>query len=599
MKTRIVWLFLLFAVLGMGLAAETKRETKRAPSRLMLAPNQRLEMAATFVQQDSFTIAFAVTVPAAQKFQRHRCVIAANRKFVLHTAPAQRWALRGDTLMVLSEIQLTLRAKAEPSQPFEMKFDFVNLDAKPNTGGTAVLATAAKMAAPVRTVVEKSSTPALAPAKLTAPDTTAKIRPAHASTKNDGTKKDTSAAQTDVASGSMRTKATAAPEPYPRAENNDEEGRLWIPIAFLLLGIALIALLSVVSRTKKRPAKERTNSRIEPMASFTGHAKTAMVSEKKETAAETPRPATWATPVSKSEATTFSSFTPAREESVSEMFRAKEMMLVIPAVPALDLFADERMPLVTPASFQTALHKLRDLTTETQKALAVQFQALEQFSRQTENVRGFLLENSPAAEKDSGAGASSAPHQNGHGRAGGEANPAGLSLRVFPADEKGESVEELASAIDGLIAASATKPLTAPAMAMAQKIESLRRIGRGLQELAGICRALSLAAPLANVEILLRKVLDLQVSCEAWQADQSVKLSFSLPRPAHAGAPARREIVESIVDSLYETRKIAVQGPIYFERRVTQLLEYDLPKLRQQFKEIENEEMRRVWEGWG
>src|SRR5262245_52863019 len=117
MKTRITGL-LFFAVIALSWAAISKREARR----LVLAPEQKLEIAAASAPADSFAVAFTVAVPPAQKFQRHRCVISGNRAFFLKTAPQRRWALRGDTLMVLSEIDLTLQARADAAQPLVLKF---------------------------------------------------------------------------------------------------------------------------------------------------------------------------------------------------------------------------------------------------------------------------------------------------------------------------------------------------------------------------------------------------------------------------------------------------------------------------------------------
>jgi hypothetical protein len=597
MKVKIAWLLFIAAGIGVGLALASKRDARPPGSfsgRLLLASEYRLEIAPALARKDSFAIDFSVAVPPAHKFQRHLCLLSANREFNLKTTPLQRWALRGDTLMVLSEVKLTLSARADSSQPLVLKFDFVNLDADPNVRGTATLLVSAK---PNLHAAAPTPAPVAAPAEAAVPDTGASAGASTPLTKNGTAQKDTVTAQTSTVPDSAAAQAQVHQNLDTIAETvpEDEHEQLWVPIAFLLLGIALIALFSLVTKTKSRDSIDKTRSRLETMVVPVNH--------------QAPVPASNLAPAAKAESaeagSAIKSFATVTGEGVRELLRDKENLPVTQAAAApIDLFADDLgasgRP-ATPAGLQTALHKLRNITAETQKVLAVQYQALDQFARHTEIVRGFLLEN-PAPQESATAGAeapASESQRNGHDRAAEEGMPAEISLRVLPAEEKGYNFEEVASAIDVLIAASEAKPLVAPAAAMSHKIESLRRIGNGLQQLAGICRALALSAPLAGVENLARKVQDLQTSCEAWRSDRSVKLSFSLPRTSPAGTPARREIVDAIVDSLHETRKIAVQGPIYFERRVTQLLEYDLPKLRQQLKEIENEEMRRVWDGMG
>ncbi|MGH7493239.1 MAG: hypothetical protein ACREOO_12730 [bacterium] len=603
MKTRVAWLLLIAAGIGVGLALASKRDTRTPPDgraaltpfggELVLSDGQRLEIALAPAQKDSFAVEFRVAVSPAQKFQRHRCLISGNSKYILKTTPLRRWALQGDTLMVLSEISLTLRAHADSSKPLVLKLDFVNLDAHPEVRGTATLTVAA---APGLRGPTPAPATVVTAAKSTQPDTAAEGSVAGAKTKSEAAPRDTTVAhdQAGVDGASAQTQLDQALE-KKSAEHALQEGQeqLWVPIAFLLLGIALIALLSIVTKVKSREARTQARSRLKPLVVPAPHR------EPGAGGGLTPE-----APAGKAEAgAAAKSPAVARGGSVRELLREHENLPVAQTMaPPIDLFAedlDTSGGLVAPASLQTAMHKLRNITTDTQKALAVQCQALEQFARHTESVRGFLLEGAAPQENATVSGTApraSKPLRNGHGQASEEGKPAELSLRVVPAEEQGDNFEEVASAIDVLIAASEAKPLVAPAAAMSQKIDSLRRIGSGLQDLAGICRALALAAPLADVENLARKVQDLQMSCEAWKLDQSVKLSFSLPRSSQTRTPARREIVDAIVDSLHETRKIAVQGPIYFERRLTQLVEYDLPKLRQQFKEIENEEMRRLWE---
>lgn len=538
MNTRSFRLSLFAAALMVWPAAAKQQASAQGPvqNRLQLSAQQRLEVTVASAPHDSLAVDFTVAVPAAHKFQRHRCLLSGNRKFILKTAPMQRWALRGDTLMVLSEIPLSLRAPERPGEPFVLKFDFVNLDATPPGGGVATLIAntsggKGNMPLPTGTASFTATTrtekDAAAAAPAAQPDSANKA--AHSMPPNAAAKLDT----VTVSSFEIADSTVAQEEARAREEANTAPGDslIWMLIALLLLGIALAALLSVAGKTNSQThaAGERPRPAVTPMAM-------PVVNHTRATAGID----SVATPGSSTESREKAEPPCAgAEETVHDAVREQKGA---PAAPALDLFAPEH-----------------------------------------------VASAAPPAE----------PHRNGHGEADAEQQPAQISLRVLPAEETGDGFEEVASAIDVLIAASSTKPPAAPAAALLLKIDSLRRINNGLQALAAICRSQSWAAPLAGVEGLGRKVLDLQASCEAWLADQSLKLSLALPRSSPAGPPQRREIVEAIVNSLYETRKIAVQGPLYFERRVKQLLEFDLPKLRQQLADIENEEMRKVWEEMG
>ena len=601
MKTRIAFSFIVAAAVGIGWSAVAKQEAKR----LVLAQQQRLELAPATMNRDSLSVDFTVAVAGAQKYKRHRCVISANRTYVLKTAPLQRWALRGDTLMVLSEVDLSLRVPAKEAHTFEMKFEFVNLDAAGGRGVATLIVTGPQSkpaAAGAKTEPQDRLTP---PSSAVESETSAKAASATAT-------KDSDAAKMLAASDSATAAGQSQPGLETIAKKAEEQGRglLWVLFALLLLGVALIALLHVAGKFKARTFNKETRTRSNPMAVPPADRSKAISMAEKATLLERQRPGSREASVEKLEPKSAATFHPsAHEEIVSAKPEANADRAVSPAEAEIDLFAENLTApesAAAPAALQTALDRLRDLASETQKALAVQSQALERFSQHTENMRGLLLEKPTGAKISSPNDSATATRsgQNGHGLSASGPQAAEPPLRVLAAEQKSENVEELASAIDSLIAASATKPLAAPAAVITQKIDSLRRIAGGLQELIKVCRTQSLSEPLAQVDGLARKVLDLQLSYETWLADQSVKLSFSLPRLAQTEAPdagraaqTRREIVEALINNLDETRKIAVQGPIYFARRVTQLHEYDLPKLRYQLKEVENDEMRTIWEG--
>jgi hypothetical protein len=161
--------------------------------------------------------------------------------------------------------------------------------------------------------------------------------------------------------------------------------------------------------------------------------------------------------------------------------------------------------------------------------------------------------------------------------------------------QAGEKYEEIADAIASLAAASKIKTPPVSPQALAPKLELLQSLHAGLQALAAFCRANATGVAPESVESLSRKVLDLRTSYEAWASDQTSKLPLMLQRPQPNGSGnARHKIVESLLEGLYETRKLAAQGGLYFERRLAQLLEQDLPKLRSQFESSGNAELQKI-----
>jgi hypothetical protein len=159
----------------------------------------------------------------------------------------------------------------------------------------------------------------------------------------------------------------------------------------------------------------------------------------------------------------------------------------------------------------------------------------------------------------------------------------------------GASLEEIVEAIDGVVAASASKPLLAPPSVTALKIDSLRRAADGLQKIAAACRQASAAAEAEAAENLRRKAAELALSYEAWVNNHAVKLSLNLPGPGQSN-DQRKKILDSLLDGLYETRKMAVQGPIYFDRRLSQLMNDELPKLRLQTEALDLAGIKNLWE---
>jgi hypothetical protein len=120
-------------------------EAPAKETRLLLAPQARLQMPVQPIWDDSVEAIVTVAVPDSCKNQRHLCRIEANHAVSLATIPRLKWALRHDTLMVLSAVPLQIRAARQsfagsPSgQPLVLRIHYQHLDRVTRPAGTAVV----------------------------------------------------------------------------------------------------------------------------------------------------------------------------------------------------------------------------------------------------------------------------------------------------------------------------------------------------------------------------------------------------------------------------------------------------------------------------
>jgi hypothetical protein len=112
---RIVYVALLAALTWqISVDADTKKDKQvvvsASESRLVLAPNAQLHVPFQPIWEDSVEAIVTVAVTESCKNQRHLCRIEANHAVRLSTTPLMKWALRHDTLMVISAVPLQIRA---------------------------------------------------------------------------------------------------------------------------------------------------------------------------------------------------------------------------------------------------------------------------------------------------------------------------------------------------------------------------------------------------------------------------------------------------------------------------------------------------------
>ncbi|MDZ7266090.1 MAG: hypothetical protein ONB48_01985 [candidate division KSB1 bacterium] len=508
--------------------------------RLLLAPGQTLQMPAIRTAADSFEVQFTLAVVDSFRLQRHRCRLHASRGFVLHTAPAYQWALQDTALIVLSELDLTLRVAADSSGLFTLRFDFVNLEQPQRPPATAMLI--------IGTPLTIASPPA-----------------------------SDSLARATADSDSVATNRGQITATEPAVTQG--KVLLWVLLALVVVGVLLTVVLSILSNNKNRQFSDYTSSgphgTREPGAA---HAKTIMAATP---LAATPGPTRIPAPA-------------VRNPRPLTPTAATTDDLPLPANRLASLYKDAEPQSETPAA-ETAtmsdmLAKLQQMAEATQRALTAQNEILASLAKQNNPGNGNAATPGFAA---AGSAVSVAKALQATRTA--EAPASRWDIAGEP-QTRAASLEEIVEAIDGVVAASSTKPLLAPPNITALKLDRLRRTAGGLQQLARGCREAGAPLEADAAESLQRRTLDLALSYETWINEHTLKLSLNLPAAGKDSSETRREILDSLLDGLYETRKIAVQGPIYFDRRITQLMEEELPKLRTRIEALNQPALNQLWE---
>jgi hypothetical protein len=132
----------------LAIEAGTKDKTSSAPPakdmRLVLSPQNRLQLPVVPVGNDSVEAKLVVAVPDSCKNQRYLCRLEAGAPVRLFTEPLYEWALQGDKLTVLSSIPLWIRlsrqnfASTSSSPRLGLRVHYQNLDHPAKLKGTAV-----------------------------------------------------------------------------------------------------------------------------------------------------------------------------------------------------------------------------------------------------------------------------------------------------------------------------------------------------------------------------------------------------------------------------------------------------------------------------
>lgn len=141
-KIAVLFALILLCVSPAYMKEKGSRKTSPQETRLVLAPKTHLQAAIMPMGKDSAEAIFTIAVPDSCKNQRHLCRIEASQPIRLVTEPRYKWALRGDTLMVLSAVPLQIRLprqSASGTATVQLRFHYQNLDRNAKEIGTATL----------------------------------------------------------------------------------------------------------------------------------------------------------------------------------------------------------------------------------------------------------------------------------------------------------------------------------------------------------------------------------------------------------------------------------------------------------------------------
>jgi len=150
MKTKQLLFFCNLAagltlLLPLALAAKGGKKDSTATAisekRLVLLPQAHLQLTTELIWGDSVEAIVTVAVPDSCKNQRYFCRIETNISLRLLTIPRYKWAVRADSLKVLSAIPLQIRIAPQSfaaSAPI-IKIHFQNMDHAAGLAGTATL----------------------------------------------------------------------------------------------------------------------------------------------------------------------------------------------------------------------------------------------------------------------------------------------------------------------------------------------------------------------------------------------------------------------------------------------------------------------------
>ena len=510
-----------------------------AGERLVLAPGKRLELSTT-VADDTLRFAFTIAVPDSFKHERHLCRLRANGRFELEPPPNYRWAVTDSSVTVLSALDLIIKLGPNTKLPFRIDFDFINLDRPQRRSGSAMLVIGGEHHAATNPPSSFKNDPAVVPPEEQAGESTTL---------------------------------------------SQSNWSLWLLTSIVIIAFVVMILMRIFSRVSSPSYHE---NRKKPVITKSKTAESSFAAL--ESKIQSPAATTTAgqddeeveielVPLADTSSTTISA--PSVDESL---------------LATAELHSDEKVAMAE-SNVAAMLSQLRQATEAAQAVLKTHDQAGNRHSPKAVGASRPAEDDTPPATIDAEpANGQRQEEPSSNIAARGEVRPERIRWEILPMAEGGAKLEEISAAIDGLVAAASSKPLTAPAVKIAEKLAQLQRASTCLQQLTELCRGQNWETQVSSVETTKSKVDELAFSYRNWTLDHTLKLTLSLSQQLPEKREKRQEVIDGLLNTLYETRKLAVQGPIYFERKVTQLFGYELPRLREQFKGIANAELESLWQ---
>jgi len=142
-KIAAIFTLLLPTAVGATIGKKDSARALAGEKRLVLLPQARLQLATEPIWGDSVEAVVTVAVPDSCKIQRYVCWFETNIAARFATVPRYKWALRRDSLTVLSylplQIRLARQSFSSSPQPPVVKIHYQNLDHPAKLSGVATL----------------------------------------------------------------------------------------------------------------------------------------------------------------------------------------------------------------------------------------------------------------------------------------------------------------------------------------------------------------------------------------------------------------------------------------------------------------------------
>ena len=528
--------------------------------RLVLSPSKKLSLPmSAIVKNDTVTVPLTVVVPEQFKDDHHTCKISANTEYLIQAEPLDRWAVTDTSLTIFYMRNVKIKYVPVATQAFQMKFDFVNVDHPEKNSGTAALVITVGSGGQISSTMEQG--------------------------KSDEKK----VVSNEVIFDSVNSKDV---------ESDGSNWSLWILLAFFAISFFIMILVSIMSSMRSRNVHEADatdSEKIDDQEKLESRQSQTELPKSQNSVEEAKVSDTGKDTLS--ESGDDKNQDGLKDDSDEKDNLEKETTQTSSEITASATITESKKDsesVVEKPNTRSAEDKelLQSVLAASSENLVEEDNSGKASSLEEKSLFSSAFTGEPKASKKYSSfaeGLAKSMQEQGE-------TSARPKWEILSDQNTGENIEDIAVAIDGVVAAASTDPLIAPQEKVSHNLDKLQKTADHLKRLAMLCHKRELDVVAESVEVTTRKAYELLFSYQEWASDQTLKLSLTLPRHNSKNKEVRKEVVESVLDSLYETRKMAIQGPIYFDRRIMQLFDYDLPKLRKKFQDIESEPIKDMLE---